>query len=115
GFVVGMSIRRVFSLAKAGIDYLDYADASGQAGTDANGTIAADAMPDRVRRAGKQYAAAAELLRGELEREPTDREAYDRMEELAADAGRKVELPEFDTWSRYLRDYRKGNAEGKNS
>ena len=62
------------------------------------------AVPQRARTAYQQFQQAADAL-GETK--PTDRDAYDQLTKAYKSAGEADELPEFDTWTRNLRLYRR--------
>lgn len=75
---------------------------------------AAAVLPDCVTRAWDQYEKVAEVLREQLGREPKDQEAYDAIKEAVDRAGKRADgiepLPEFPTWTAYLRQYRKAHG-----
>jgi len=76
-----------------------------------------DDLPESVKDARDQYLAACEALGNDR---PTDREAYEVLERFNAEAhsSKRAEpytLPPFDTWARYLREWRKATGQSKAS
>ncbi|MBW7906574.1 MAG: hypothetical protein LC135_16355 [Phycisphaerae bacterium] len=71
-------------------------------------------MPDRVRKVGEQYTRTRDVL-NPGNPNPTDREVYDALARACAQSGEANELPGFDTWQRYLREWRRANGEQKNT
>jgi hypothetical protein len=71
-------------------------------------------IPDRVRTIGEQYTRTCDVLKP-TNSNPTDREVYDVLAKACAQSGEANELPEFNTWQRYLREWRKATGQQKNS
>jgi hypothetical protein len=67
-------------------------------------TSAEASLPDRVKAARDQYLEAHAALDDD---DPTDREAYELLERMFKDAGGLSPLPRFDTWTSYLRQWRR--------
>lgn len=70
------------------------------------------AIPNRARKVGEQYRQAVEVLRPDNPN-PTDREVHDAIAKALKQSGEAHELPEFATWQRYLRDWRKATGQQK--
>lgn len=68
-------------------------------------------IPNRIRKAAEQYRQAAEAMD---EPKPTDKDAYEKLSKAHQREGAADELPDFATWSRYLRDYRRRTDGQKN-
>lgn len=64
-------------------------------------------LAGRVSHAGEQYLYGARALVNEGHDQPTDQEVYDWLK------GEEVKLLKFDTWSRYLRDFRIATDQSK--
>ena len=67
-------------------------------------------MPQRVLTARDQYLSACEYLGKD---KPTDREAYDLLDENYKRDGKPSPLPAFSTWTSYLRIWRKAAGQQK--
>ena len=62
-------------------------------------------------KAGEQYRQAAEALDTT---NPTDREVFDQLTSAMRVSGEEVDLPNFATWQRNLREYRRLTGQQKN-
>ncbi|MEX0885879.1 MAG: hypothetical protein WD009_05520 [Phycisphaeraceae bacterium] len=69
-----------------------------------------DQLPKRVIAARDQYLEAAEALGKD---NPTDREAYNLLERIYEQRGVPSPLPEFSTWTSYLRKWRRATGQQK--
>ncbi len=72
-----------------------------------------DSIPIRIKQVGLQYQDAFADLKNGGTPEPTDRECYDRAKQRANEEG-DTNFRDFDTWARYVRDYRKETGTQKN-
>jgi len=68
-------------------------------------------LPARARKAGEQYAQVLEALNVS---NVTDRDAYDQLAVAMTQSDERPELPQFDTWQRNLREYRRLTGTQKN-
>lgn len=71
-------------------------------------------MSDRARTVGEQYTRTRDVLKPDNPN-PDDSEVYDALAKACAQSDEANELPEFATWQRYLREWRKATGQQKNT
>ncbi len=72
-------------------------------------------LPRQAARAGQQYEETCRYLEEqEANPKPTDKDVYDKLSKIYGDRKAGNDLPNFDTWARDLRRWRKATGNQKN-